>query len=212
MKSRFLTRRELLLRSAVAGGVTLASSLSLEEAVWAWQESERTAKKATPWNEIGPFYKKGAPNQAQLRRPGDAGLPLQVSGAVYDTRGDVQSGASIEIWQANHRGLYDIDGYSYRTTLATDQKGKYEFGSLMPGHYPGRVCQHIHYLVKAPGHKPLITQLYFATDPVFEGDPAHNYTKDPLIQDSQLVRPVLLAGEPNNVHAVVSFELVLERM
>jgi protocatechuate 3,4-dioxygenase beta subunit len=212
MKSRPFTRREVLQRSAAAGCVTLASSLSLDEAVWAWQQSEQNPKKPTPWNEIGPFYKKGAPHQVQLRRQGDAGLPLQVAGVVLDTRGEVLSGASIEVWQANHQGRYDIDGYSYRTTLVADQEGKYEFGSLMPGHYPGRVCQHIHYLVKAPGHKPLVTQLYFATDPVFEGDPAHNYMRDPLILNSELVRPVLLAGEPTNVHAVVNFELVLERM
>lgn len=212
MKSRFLTRRELLLRSAATGCVTLASTLSLEEAVWAWQQSEQNPKKPTPWNEIGPFYKKGAPNQAQLRRPGDAGLPLSVAGTVFDTRGDALNGASIEVWQANHQGLYDIDGYEYRTTLVADAKGKYEFGTLMPGHYPGRVCQHIHYLVKAPGHKPLVTQLYFATDPVFEGDPAHNYTRDPLILDSELVRPVRLAGDPREVRAMVSFELVLEQL
>jgi protocatechuate 3,4-dioxygenase beta subunit len=135
-----------------------------------------------------------------------------VSGKVFDTRGDILSGAKVEIWQANHQGLYDIDGYSYRTTLVADRDGKYDFGTLMPGHYPGRVCQHIHYLVSAPGHKPLITQLYFATDPVFEGDPAHNFTRDPLIQNSELVRPVMLAGEPNDVHALVNFELVLERL
>jgi hypothetical protein len=127
-----------------------------------------------------------------------------VSGRVFDTRGDVLSGAKVEIWQANHQGLYDIDGYSYRATLLADRGGKYDFGSLMPGHYPGRVCQHIHYLVSAPRHKPLITQLYFATDPVFEGDPADNFARDPLIQNSELVRPVMLAREPNDVHALVT--------
>lgn len=212
MKSEEMSRRELLLRAATLGSLTLVPSLSFHEALWAWQESEKAPKKPTPWNEIGPFYKRGAPNTAQLRRPGDSGLPLTVSGRVFDTRGDVLSGAKVEIWQANHQGLYDIDGYSYRATLVAGREGKYDFGSLMPGHYPGRVCQHIHYLVSAPGHKPLITQLYFATDPVFEGDPAHNYNRDPLIQNSELVRPVMLAGEPNDVHALVNFELVLERL
>jgi len=27
------------------------------------------------------------------------------------------------------------------------------------------VCQHVHYLVTALGHKTLVTELYFATDP-----------------------------------------------
>jgi catechol 1,2-dioxygenase len=100
---------------------------------------------------------------------------------VLDTRGHVLEGATIEIWQANDAGLYDLDGYKYRAALVADHAGKYAFESVMPGHYPGRVCQHIHYLVNAPGCKPLTTQLYFATDPVFAGDPVHNYTKDPLI-------------------------------
>jgi len=66
--------------------------------------------------------------------------------------------------------------------------------------------------VSAPGHKPLTTQLYFATDPVFEGDPEHNYTRDPLIRSSELVRPVVLAGDPSEMYAMVDFEIVVERL
>jgi hypothetical protein len=64
----------------------------------------------------------------------------------------------------------------------------------------------------APGHKTLVTQLYFATDPVFEGDPMKNYARDPLLQTPELVRPVILTGDPNEVHAKVQFELCLERL
>ena len=84
----------------------------------------------------------------------------------------------------------------------------------MPGHYPdhSRVCQHIHYLVTAPGHKTLVTELYFATDPAFEGDPQKNFSRDPVIRTPELIRPVLLAGEPEAIHAAVRFELCLERL
>src|SRR5438105_3257393 len=92
------------------------------------------------------------------------------------------------------------------------EEGEYEFRSVLPAHHPGRVCQHIHYLVNAPGHKPLITQLYFATDTVFEGDPQRNYTRDPDIQDSELVRPVMLTADAAEVHGLINFELVLERL
>jgi hypothetical protein len=47
---------------------------------------------------------------------------------------------------------------------------------------------------------------------VFEGDPKKNYTRDPLIQSIDLVRPVTLSGDPNEIHAVVNFEIVLERL
>ena len=187
-------------------------TLSFDEALWAWQQSEQNPPKPTAWDEIGPFNKRQAPHSIQLRRPGDLGLPVLVSGKVFDSQGSLLSGAQIEIWQANHQGLYDLDGYAYRTTLVADGEGKYDFASVIPGHYPGRVCQHIHYLVSAPGHKPLTTQLYFATDPVFEGDPEHNFTRDPLIQSRELVRPVTLTGDPSEIHALVNFEIVVERL
>ena len=212
MSRKDLTRRELLSKCAAVGSLTVIPSLSFDEILWAWHQSEQPQRKPTPWNEIGPFYKREAPHSAELRKPGDPGLPVKISGRVYDTRGDVLSGAKLELWQASPQGVYDLDGYDYRTSLVTDEHGKYDFGSVMPGHYPGRVCQHIHYLVKAPGHKPLITQLYFATDTVFEGDPQRNYTRDPLILNSELVRPVMLSGDVTNVHALVNFELVLERL
>jgi len=212
MKREGLTRRDLLLKSAALGSLAVAPSLSLAEAIAGWEWNDESPRKPTPWNEIGPFYKRKAPHIAQLMRPGDPGLPVSVTGQVFDTKGNELSGATIEIWQANHVGLYDLDSYAYRTTLAADAKGNYGFDSVMPGHYPGRVCQHIHYLVTAPGHKPLTTQLYFATDPVFDGDPKRNYTRDPLIQSSDLVRPVTLVGDPGQIHATVKFEIVVERL
>ncbi len=147
-----------------------------------------------------------------MRAAGDPGLPIAISGKVFDTRGNIVQGAKLEIWQADHHGRYDLDGYRYRTALFSDQAGKYAFDSVMPGHYPARVCQHVHYIVTAPGHKALTTQLYFATDPVFEGDPVRNYTRDPLILKSELVRPVTLTGDPKDIHAAVNFEIVLERL
>jgi protocatechuate 3,4-dioxygenase beta subunit len=118
--------------------------------------------------------------------------------------------AVVEIWQADFEGHYDLAGYRYRTKLAVDHAAGYKFDSVMPGHYPDRVCQHIHYLVTAPGHKPLITQLYFATDPVFEGDPDHNFGRDPAILSRELIRPVMLTGDPQAIQAAVRFEICLE--
>ena len=125
---------------------------------------------------------------------------------------DLLPDATIEVWQANHFGSYDTEGYRYRAKLPLDSSGSYKFDSVMPGHYPDRVCQHIHYLVAAPGHKTLVTELYFATDPVFEGDPQKNFARDPQIQTPELIRPVLLVGEPEALHAAVRFELCLERL
>ena len=209
-----LTRREALLQCVALGFVKLAVPVHAEsEALSAFADAEQaTARRATPWNEIGPFYKRMAPNQAHLRAPNDPGLGLAVSGRVFGTRGEALTGAKVEVWQADHHGLYDLDGFRYRAALATDASGLYQFDSVMPGHYPARVCQHIHYVVTAPGHKALVTQMYFATDPVFDGDPDKNYTKDPLVLSRELVRPVTLTGDPKTIKAAVGFDLVLERL
>jgi protocatechuate 3,4-dioxygenase beta subunit len=141
-------------------------------------------------NQLGPFYKRLAPFTNVLRAHGDPGMPLSASGVVLNTRSEVLPNAVIEVWQTDNTGLYDLDGYRYRGKLSVDQSGQYRFESIIPGHYPDhiRICQHIHYLVTAPGHKPLVTQLYFATDPVFDGDPQKNFTRDPVIRTPELIR------------------------
>ena len=212
MKTYPVTRRDMLMKCAAIGSLTLAPSLSLAESIAAWERQERAAKKPTPPNDIGPFYKGEAPQTSHLRAPGDPGLPLAVSGLVFSTNGEALPHAKVEIWQADHLGHYDLTGYRYRATVTADDSGKYSFDTVMPGHYPGRVGQHIHYMVKAPGYKPLTTQLYFATDPAFGGDPDHNYRRDPLLHTRDLIRPVTIAGDPKEIEALVNFEIVLERL
>ena len=205
-----LNRREVLQKCLALGSLTIAVSHSSAAMLLALEEKE--SHKPTPPNELGPFYKKRAPETAMLRSSGDPGMPLSVSGQILDTRGEKLPTAVVEVWQTNHLGHYDLDGYRYRAKLPADGSASYKFESVIPGHYPDRVCQHIHYLVTAPGHKPLVTQLYFATDPVFEGDPDRNFNRDPLIHSRELVRPVMLVGDPKDVHAAVNFELCLERL
>jgi protocatechuate 3,4-dioxygenase beta subunit len=207
-----LTRRAILQKCLALGSVTIASGFSGEAMIAAFQEREKQLRKPTPPNDLGPFYKRLAPLTNVLRAPGDPGMPLSVSGQVLNTRGEVLANAMIEVWQADNAGHYDIDGYRYRGKLTLDHAGQYNFESVIPGHYPDRVCQHLHYLVTAPGHKPLVTELYFATDPVFDGDPQKNYSRDPLIETPELIRPVVLAGDPQAIHAEVKFELCLERL
>jgi protocatechuate 3,4-dioxygenase beta subunit len=205
-----LNRRELLQKCLALGSVTLISAHGSAAMLLAFEEKEM--RKPTPPNVLGPFYKKRAPETAMLRAAGDPGMPLSVSGQLFNTRGQRLSNAVVEVWQTDHFGHYDVDGYGYRAKLRADSSASYKFESVMPGHYPSRVCQHVHYLVTAPGHKPLITQLYFATDPVFEGDPDKNFNRDPLIQSRELVRPIMLVGDPKEIHAVVNFDLCLERL
>jgi protocatechuate 3,4-dioxygenase beta subunit len=206
-----LTRRDLLHKAFGFGGITVVSSFSAASLIDAWAAQAQQTRKLTPPNDLGPFYKKRAPENPNMRDPRDPGLPLAVSGGVYNEKGEILHDATVEVWHTDHLGHYDLEGYRYRAKLHPNAKGKYAFNSVIPGHYPDRVCQHIHYLVTAPGHKPLITQLYFATDPVFEGNPDKNFTRDPLIHTRELVRPVMLTGDPKDVFAAVQFELVLAK-
>ena len=208
-KGNGLSRREVLQKCLALGSVTLMTAHPGHAMLMAFEEKE--LRRPTPPNEIGPFYKKRAPETAMLRASHDPGMPLLVSGQILNTQGDKLINAVVEVWQTDHLGHYDLDGYRYRAKLPADSSGGYKFESVVPGHYPDRVCQHIHYLVTAPGHKPLVTQLYFATDPVFEGDPDKNFTRDPLIHSRELVRPVMLVGDPKDIHAAVDFELCMER-
>src|SRR5260370_6870305 len=203
----------MMMKGAALGSLSVASPFLLAEALDAWERNaQNKALPPTPWCGIGPFYKRRAPHTARLLAPGDPGLPLVVSGQVVGTDATAIADATIEVWQTDHLGHYDVDGYRYRATLAANSSGDYSFDSVMPGHYPGRICQHIHYLVAAPGYKTLITHLYFATDPVFYGDPDTNYTLGYFITSCQRVSSGTLTGGPNDLHACVSFSLGVERL
>jgi len=73
-----------------------------------------------------------------------------------------KTGDEVRAWQADHAlgAAWGIEvGRANVLAGDPDGKGGYAFESVMPGHYPQRVGQHVHYLVTAPGHKPLTTQL-----------------------------------------------------
>lgn len=139
---------------------------------------------------LGPFYRFGAPFQTKLGAPNEPGEQLVVSGTVYssDCR-TVLSNALIEVWQANSAGRYDTDipghfteatTYHLRGMLNTDERGRYEIETVMPGRYPippglpgaGQMRPaHIHFRVNEALHIPLTTQLYFQGDPFIGKDP-----------------------------------------
>jgi protocatechuate 3,4-dioxygenase beta subunit len=218
MKRVALTRREVVANCIGNGLLVAGMSMSGKQVLAAWQEGEAKAmkpvapRKATPSEQLGPFYKKGAPNRANLRNPGDAGFPLRVTGEVFNTRGERVPEARLDVWQTDAAGRYDLEGHRYRAKLTADATSTYAVETVMPGHYDLRPVQHIHYLVTAPGHKPLVTQAYFATDSFFLGDPAKNYHRRNLVDHLELVRPVTLLEQGAVTLAAITFDLVLERV
>lgn len=203
-----------MLELCISRGMLVGAAAVSETRLLAlWQQGEAQAMKPTSAEVLGPFFRKGAPDNRVLRAPGDAGFPLKVNGKVCDTRGRLIEGAKVDLWHADHHGLYDTKGYRYRTRIAPDGKGVYTVDTVMPGHYADRPAQHIHYLISAPGHKTLITQAYFATDPYFDGDPEKNWKKRNIVSNKDLVLPVrLFEGAGSEApHAEITFDLVLEK-
>jgi protocatechuate 3,4-dioxygenase beta subunit len=100
---------------------------------------------------LGPFYKPNAPERTRT------GSGIVVTGAVRSAKGcTALPGARVEWWSADERGEYRDD---LRATQHTDAQGRFTYETVSPGRYPGRP-PHLHVRITAPGHKPLITQLY----------------------------------------------------
>jgi protocatechuate 3,4-dioxygenase beta subunit len=102
-------------------------------------------------DQLGPFYKPGAPVRSSV------GTGYVLTGVVRSS-GDCAAlpGARVELWLAGPDGGYDD---AHRATVIADRKGAYRFESTVPPPYFGRP-PHIHIRVSAGGHRALVTQHY----------------------------------------------------
>lgn len=92
--------------------------------------------------------------------PGDPGQRMNIRGRVTALDGTPVAGASIYIRQADGNGEY-IDRYS--ATIESDHKGRFQFGSVVPGQYYG--VKHVHLWVTHEAHQSLDTEILFKGDP-----------------------------------------------
>lgn len=119
-----------------------------------------TSASVTPALTEGPYYKAGSPEQADLYQDGMAGTKLVVTGYVYDTNCQPVANAWLDFWQADANGNYDNSGYTLRGHQYTDENGRFQLTTVVPGLYPGRT-EHIHFKVQAPNGQILTSQLFF---------------------------------------------------
>ena len=73
-----------------------------------------------------------------LWQPGDSGQRMNIRGRVTGLDGKPLAGIAVEIRQPDGDGNWTEQ---YRTTLTTDDKGRYQFGSVIPA---GRYCGEPH--------------------------------------------------------------------
>ena len=167
MNSRQNQRRRLIAAMLVAGF-----------SPWQRLLAENALLPVTPSEGEGPFYPVEIPEDSDndlLRVIGmnevSPGQSAYVHGTVVDRHGTPIDGARVEIWQADHGGVYrhpDERGkpdqrFQGFGAMVTDRAGAYHFRTLRPVPYTGRT-PHIHYRVSAPGFDRLTTQLYVAEE------------------------------------------------
>lgn len=130
--------------------------------------------KLTTASQEGPFYRAGAPWLTRLCDPHEPGEPLVIVGRVTaaETCAPLKD-AVVDVWQANHTGLYDNQMKEYankfylRGRMKTDAEGRYTFTTILPAAYStgsSMRAKHIHYKISAPGYELLTTELYFEGD------------------------------------------------
>ena len=113
--------------------------------------AERFRCTPTPWDEIGPFYRQGAPVRSTIGK----GYLLQGTARSARDCSPIPR-ARIEVWQVGADGQYDE---AHRATLYADKKGRYRLETDFPPPY-GRGRSHIHIVVDAKGFDGVITQHY----------------------------------------------------
>jgi maleylacetate reductase len=160
----------------------------------------------TPSAVLGPFYVPGPPvaeTGADISG-GLPGTPLWTDVVVEDTEGHPVAGAVVDVWQSNEDGFYDVQlpelaGPVLRARFHSDDAGRVRFWTILPSEYPvpddGPVGQllagtgrhpyrapHLHFMIDAPGHRRLITQLFVAGGAYLDSDTVFG-VKNELIVD-----------------------------
>jgi protocatechuate 3,4-dioxygenase beta subunit len=104
-----------------------------------------------------------------LLEDGMGGTPLLLTGFVLSPECAPIPQALVDFWHCDSEGQYDNVGYRLRGHQFTDEQGRYQLTTIVPGLYPGRT-RHIHVKVQAPNQPVLTTQLYFPNEPANDRD------------------------------------------
>ena len=189
---------------------------------------------------LGPFHVSGAPPLAvggDMKR--DFGGPvLLAQGTIRDTDGNPIPNAELDIWQTAPNGLYASqddaqDTFSFHGLMTVGTDGKYAFTTVKPVEYtvPSdgpvgdilRACgrhpwrpSHLHYIVKAPGFKTLVTEIFPDDDPYLDQDTVFG-VRDDLVMTyvekpaSAFPEGMAISGSVTEPFLSVDFDVTLAR-
>ncbi len=154
----------------------------------------RSIEESTKSSLLGPFYRQDSPTFELGQSIADncPGEKVGVYGHVTDANGRPIVHASIEVWQPDENGFYDLQKQDpsemeLRGRFFSDETGHYHFRTIKPRGYKipmdgpvgdmvraqgrhGWRPAHIHFLVGAPGYREAITALYMADDEHIDSD------------------------------------------
>jgi hydroxyquinol 1,2-dioxygenase len=186
-------RQEFILLSDTLGVSILVDAIN-----------NRLPNGATEQTVLGPYYWEGAPRlpMGSDIAEGIKGEPCYFSGVVTSLDGKPIEGAEIDVWSGDGEGNYDMQlgtGMRCRAIFTTGKDGKYWFRSVKPYYYPvpddgpvgdmlramGRHPNrpgHTHFILRAPGHKGIVTHLFPSDSPYLDTDTVFG-VKDGLIVD-----------------------------
>jgi len=172
--------------------ILLSDVLGLSMLVTAQNNAKPTG--CTEATVFGPFFVEGAPEYecgADIAN-GAKGAPCFVEGQVRSADGTPLAGVSIDVWQSDEDGFYDVqkpdqDAHRARGRLHTDQNGRFHFRSILAeaypiphdgpvgamltalGRHPWRPA-HLHFMLQAPGYERLVTHVFRDGDRYLDSD------------------------------------------
>ena len=181
------TRQEFILLSDVLGVSMLVDAVN--------HRSGDDTTDTTETTVLGPFYvgeHKPMPHGSDISA-GIAGEPMFVTARVTG-HNEPLANVPVDVWHADDEGFYDsqkpsyeTQGASLRARFITGSDGRFSFRTILPCSYPvptdGPVGQllaatsrhamrpaHVHFLVNASGHEPLITHVFVEGDKYIDSD------------------------------------------
>ncbi|MBX2878472.1 MAG: carboxypeptidase regulatory-like domain-containing protein [Granulosicoccus sp.] len=108
---------------------------------------------------------KEKPKMLELWKPGDTGQRMRIRGRVTDTSGKPLPNVKIRFRHADSNG---INRSYHQGELTTNDRGVYQFGSVIPGN--SHRLSHVHVYISHPGYEYLDTEFYFKDDPKADPD------------------------------------------